>query len=74
VENLKLFWGGQHNKYAIKNGICVLNQHLLYDWEEITEILGQYGLPQDPPYQDFEPAVRFPSTRKLEEFPTCLLS
>ena len=62
MKNLKLFLGGQRKKYAIKNGICVPKQHLLYDWEEITEILGRCGLPQDPPYHDFEQAVRFPST------------
>ena len=65
--------GGQHKKYAIKTE-CVPNQHLLYDWEEITEILGCYGLTQDASYHDFEPSVRFPSTSKLVEFPTRLLA
>jgi hypothetical protein len=74
MENMKLFLGGKYKKYGIKKGICVPNQHLLCDWGEITEILGRYDLPQVPPYHDFEPAVRFPSTRQLEEFPTSLLA
>jgi hypothetical protein len=74
MENLKLFLGGQHKKYGIKNRIWVPNRYLLCEWGEITEILGRNGLPQVPPYHDFEPAVWLPSTRKLEEFPTCLVA
>jgi hypothetical protein len=44
-----LFFGGQYHKYATKHGIWVTNQHLLYVWVEIREILGRYGLLRDPP-------------------------